>query len=233
MFLTIVVLLLLILSIALSGCRTIEVTKEVPVQAVFQGTVAEDYTTEQVGEVGIYSYIVHYMDSSKSGGFAYVINQYYVTPNEYYNLVGSVKKEKHLGNIGTSLATFKVLDGPIAAAATGQVELPAGEGQEDVVVEMDAGAAGTGEQGESVPAAPVDNDGNYTDDQLSDIWSTRTIYRNSDGAPIVITPDGNGNWVDAYGNSYWYESEEDVYDQNGLDYYWHGEAGDVAFMPVS
>lgn len=31
MFLTIVVLLLLILSIALSGCRTIEVTKEVPV----------------------------------------------------------------------------------------------------------------------------------------------------------------------------------------------------------
>ena len=31
MFLMIVVLLLLILSIALSGCRTIEVTKEVPV----------------------------------------------------------------------------------------------------------------------------------------------------------------------------------------------------------
>ena len=183
-----------------------------------------NYTTEQVGEVGTYSYIVHYMDSAKSGGFNYVINQYYVAPAEYYNLVGSVKKEKYLGDIGTALATFKVLEGPIAQAATGQVELPAGS-SEGGAVEMDAS---TGES-----PAPVNNDGSYTEEQLSDIWSTRTIYRNSDGAPIVVTPDGEGSWVDEYGNTYnWYENDEDVYDQDGVDYYWHGEAGDVAFMPV-
>ena len=188
-----------------------------------------NYTTEEVGPVGIYSYIVHYMDSKKSGGYNYVINQYYVTDDEYYNLVGSVKKEKYLGDIGTALASFKVLDGPISQAATGAVQ----------TVEMDE--TGTGEStpdageassagGEGVPFQG--NTGSYTEEQLSDIWSTRTIYRNSDGVPIVVTPDGAGGWVDEYGNSYYYETDEDVYDQNGVDYYWHGEAGDVAFMPV-
>ena len=61
---------------------------------------------------------------------------------------------------------------------------------------------------------------------------TRTIYRNSDGHPLVITPDGNGNWVDFDGNTYRFVNNEDVYDQNDVDYYWHGEGADVYYMPV-
>ena len=67
---------------------------------------------------------------------------------------------------------------------------------------------------------------------LTDTNQTRTIYRNSDGHPLVITPDGNGNWVDFDGNTYRFVNNEDVYDQNDVDYYWHGEGADVYYMPV-
>ena len=71
-----------------------------------------------------------------------------------------------------------------------------------------------------------------TQEQLTDTSQTRTIYRNSDGHPLVITPDGNGNWVDFDGNTYRFVNNEDVYDQNDVDYYWHGEGADVYYMPV-
>ena len=71
-----------------------------------------------------------------------------------------------------------------------------------------------------------------TQEQLTDTNQTRTIYRNSDGHPLVITPDGNGNWVDFDGNTYRFVNNEDVYDQNDVDYYWHGEGADVYYMPV-
>ena len=71
-----------------------------------------------------------------------------------------------------------------------------------------------------------------TDDPDYDTNQTRTIYRNSDGHPLVITPDGNGNWVDFDGNTYRFVNNEDVYDQNDVDYYWHGEGADVYYMPV-
>ena len=67
----------------------------------------------------------------------------------------------------------------------------------------------------------------------SDTNLTRTIYRNSDGQPIVISADGNGGWVDEYGNVYRFaDNEIDVYDQDDVDYYWHGEAADVYYMPI-
>ena len=72
----------------------------------------------------------------------------------------------------------------------------------------------------------------FTDAQLSDTSQTRTIYRNSDGKALVITPDGNGSWVDFDVNTYSFANDEDVYDQNGVDYYYHGEAADVYYMPV-
>jgi len=68
--------------------------------------------------------------------------------------------------------------------------------------------------------------------QLSNTDETRTIYRNSDGHPLVITPDGNGSWVDFDGNTYNFTSDEDAYDENGTSYYWHGEGADVYYMPV-
>ena len=54
----------------------------------------------------------------------------------------------------------------------------------------------------------------------------------SDGRPLVIQPDGNGNWVDFDGNTYSFADEQDAYDAEGNSYYWHGEAADVYYMPV-
>ena len=64
----------------------------------------------------------------------------------------------------------------------------------------------------------ISNSAGFTQEQLTDTNQTRTIYRNSDGHPLVITPDGNGNWVDFDGNTYRFVNNEDVYDQNDVDY---------------
>ena len=48
----------------------------------------------------------------------------------------------------------------------------------------------------------------------------------------MITPNGDGTWSDFDGNTYDFVNEEDVYDQNGVDYYYHGEGADVYYMPV-
>ena len=61
----------------------------------------------------------------------------------------------------------------------------------------------------------ISNSAGFTDEQLSNTDETRTIYRNSDGHPLVITPDGNGSWVDFDGNTYNFTSDEDAYDESG------------------
>lgn len=74
--------------------------------------------------------------------------------------------------------------------------------------------------------------GSTGDAALSDTNQTRTIYDNDDGRPRVIYADGNGGWYDDNGNSYQFLTDEDVYDQDGKDFYYHGEAADVYYMPV-
>ena len=64
-----------------------------------------------------------------------------------------------------------------------------------------------------------------------DTDQTRTIYRNSDGYPLVIYPNGDGTWCDDDGNTYDFANGEDVYDENGVDYYYHGEPAYVRYMP--
>lgn len=70
-----------------------------------------------------------------------------------------------------------------------------------------------------------------TDDPDYDTDQTRTIYRNSDGYPLVIYPNGDGTWCDDDGNTYSFVTGEDVYDENGVDYYYHGEPAYVRYMP--
>ena len=76
--------------------------------------------------------------------------------------------------------------------------------------------------------------GGFTDEQLSNTNETRTIYRNSDGKPRVIVPDGNGKWMDNEGNRFTFSTEHDcdVYEEDGTSFYWHGEGADVYYMPV-
>ena len=70
-----------------------------------------------------------------------------------------------------------------------------------------------------------------TDDPDYDTNQTRTIYRNSDGYPLVIYPNGDGSWCDDDGNTYTFSTDEDVYDENGGDYYYGGEPAYVRYMP--
>ncbi len=168
-----------------------------------------NFTTTSIGSVDVYSYAVHYLDTSKSEGYPYAIYRYFVTPNEYYSITGNVKTDDNFDRIMRSINSFKVMSSSaISSAATGEpIE----------------------QEGAAIASAQSSTD--YTDEQLSDTGSTRTIYRNSDAEPVVIVPDGNGGWTDSFGNSYRFENDEDVYDQNDEDYWWGGEAGDVAFMP--
>ncbi|MBR2765330.1 MAG: hypothetical protein IKE03_05045 [Blautia sp.] len=209
--------------------------------------VIEDYSATNENGVNIYDYTVHYLNTAKSGGFAYAINKFYVTADEYYNLAAMAKNEACLSAVRNCVGSFKVLDGSVfqsvavgndppqeaAAADTVSMDTPADTAAQTGVQTdgSDDGAQADGyDTGASAPV--VDDSGTYSEDELSNTDLTRTIYRNSDGTPIVITPDGNGNWVDSYGNSYWFSNDEDVYDQDDVDYYWHGEAGDVAYMTV-
>ena len=86
---------------------------------------------------------------------------------------------------------------------------------------------------EIVVVTPPDQAGCISDEALVDTNQTRTIYRNSDGQPLVVKNDGTGVWKDDAGNTYDFrDNGMDVYDQNDVDYYYHGEAADVYYMPV-
>ena len=167
----------------------------------------QGYTMTSTGTVDVYAYTVHYLNTSKSEGILYAIYRYYAAPNEYYSIAANVKREDSYPKILRSISTFNVMSSSaISSAANGENIIP------------------------ETPSAPAQESSDFTEEQLADIYSTRTIYDNVDGSPIVIYMDAEGNWTDNGGNSYRFETEQDVYDQNDKDYYWHGEAGDVAFM---
>ena len=94
-----------------------------------------------------------------------------------------------------------------------------------------AADAGSSDGGDGSSSGTT-NSGGFTDEQLSNTDETRTIYNNDDGAPKVIQKDANGNWVDFDGNVYNFANDQDVYAEDGTDYYWHGEGADVYYMPV-
>lgn len=193
----------------------------------------QNYTSNEVSGVNVYSYVVKMLNKEKSGGYAYVVNKFFSNDNEYYNLSGSVKQDsaEALSSMQKAIDSFQIKgNSTLKPAATGgnagsDGNAAAGQGGEN------GGAAG-GDGQQSSDGSSSGSGGNISDAALSDNSQTRTIYRNSDGQPLVITNDGSGNWVDENGNSYDFATDEDVYDQDGTDYYYHGEAADVYYMPV-
>ena len=198
------------------------------------------YSASDVNGVNVYSYNVKYNNTEKTDGIAWAVKRVYANDGEFYSIEASIRKddEKLLKKAEDSVASFQILgDSSLKSAAPKQSEdkkaeggNTSGEGQN---------ADGTSSEGTGSDAGTSDgsssgttNSGGFTDAQLSDTSQTRTIYRNSDGQPLVIFPDANGNWVDKDGNSYRFANDEDVYDQNDVDYYYHGEAADVYYMPV-
>ncbi|MCI6005390.1 MAG: PsbP-related protein [Blautia sp.] len=213
-----------------------------------QGTDFEiqNYTATDVNGVHVYSYVTKMLNTEKSDGFVYVVNKVFANDEEYYTIQGSVRTEDALSKIKESVDSFAILgDSTLKSAAPGS-----GSGSTAAAGNTDGAASGStdGTASANTPAESSDgtdgsqtsggetsgitNSGGFTQEQLTDTNQTRTIYRNSDGHPLVITPDGNGNWVDFDGNTYEFANDEDVYDQDGVDYYYHGEGADVYYMPV-
>lgn len=218
-----------------------------------QGTDFEiqDYKSEDVNGIGVYSYVTKMINTEKSDGALYVIHKVFANAGEYYTIEASVKNEAALASVKNAVDSFKILGNstlkeaaPGTAPAAGSTTGTDGAGTADAADNNAGTNAAAGENSGADAAAGTDagsdesassgttNSGGFTEEQLSNTDATRTIYRNSDGHPIVIQPDGNGSWVDFDGNTYNFANDEDVYAEDGTDYYWHGEAADVYYMPV-
>lgn len=228
-----------------------------------QGTDFEiqDYKSEDVNGIGVYSYVTKMINTEKSDGALYVIHKVFANAGEYYTIEASVKNEAALASVKNAVDSFKILGNstlkeaaPGTAPAAGSITGTDGAGTADAADNNAGTNAAAGENSGADAAAGTDagttdttgtdtgsdesassgttNSGGFTEEQLSNTDATRTIYRNSDGHPIVIQPDGNGSWVDFDGNTYNFANDEDVYAEDGTDYYWHGEAADVYYMPV-
>lgn len=195
------------------------------------------YSASDVNGVNVYSYNVKYNNTDKTDGIAWAVKRVYANDGEFYSIEASIKKddEKLLKKAEDSVASFQILgDSSLKSAAPQQAEGNT-DGNTSAEGQTGEGASGSTSSGEGTSegsSSGTTNSGGFTDAQLSDTSQTRTIYRNSDGQPLVIFPDANGNWVDKDGNSYRFANDEDVYDQNDVDYYYHGEAADVYYMPV-
>ena len=220
----------------------------------------QDYTSNDVNGIGVYSYTTKMLNTDKSGGDLYVVHKVFANDTEYYNIEASVKSEDALDSIKAAVASFQILgDSSLKEAAPKQAAAPAADNSSaDNAAADNSGAAASDNAGNTDASTSTDgttadgssndasqaadngtastdtstNSGGFTDEQLSNTDETRTIYRNSDGHPLVIQPDGNGNWVDFDGNTYSFADEQDAYDADGNSYYWHGEAADVYYMPV-
>lgn len=246
----------------------------------------QDYKADQKDGINIYSYTVKYKDTTKSDGYVYAINKYFVNDSEYYSIVASVKTEDALKKVQESVDSFAILgDSTLKSAANGSAAKTAGKtdnsnSASDSSASADSSSTadgtstdsstsdGTSTDGTSTDGTTSDSttsdgstssdgsttsdgssdgststdssssgaivNGGFTDEQLGNTDETRTIYRNSDGKPRVIVPDGNGAWMDNEGNRFTFSTEYDcdVYEEDGTSFYWHGEAADVYYMPV-
>ena len=185
----------------------------------------QEYSANDVNGIGVYSYTTKMLNTDKSNGNLYVVHKVFANDTEYYTIDAGVKTEDALASVKAAVESFQILgDSTLKEAAPQQAPI-----ENTAATDGTANAAATDNSDSSGTAT---NSGGFTEEQLTNTDETRTLYRNSDGHPFVITPDGNGNWVDSDGNVYNFIDEQDAYDAEGNSYYWHGEAADVYYMPV-
>lgn len=217
----------------------------------------QEYSANDVNGIGVYSYTTKMLNTDKSNGNLYVVHKVFANDTEYYTIDAGVKTEDALASVKAAVESFQILgDSTLKEAAPQQAPIE-NTAQTDAntsdAAAQPAADANTGDAAAngSTDAAATDgtanaaatdnsdssgtatNSGGFTEEQLTNTDETRTLYRNSDGHPFVITPDGNGNWVDSDGNVYNFIDEQDAYDAEGNSYYWHGEAADVYACTVS
>jgi hypothetical protein len=193
----------------------------------------QDYTSAEEDGYNVYSYVVK---MTNTDDYTYKICRYLASDSEYYILTGTVTKDdaQTLANVQNSMDTFQVLSAESTIHTTQSTAQESGDGT-DAASGDASGESATTDDGSTEQAAANGGIVPYRDNpDNTDNTKTRTIYRNSDGHPLVISINSDGVWVDADGNQYRFSTlnECDVYDQNDVDYYYHGEAADVYYMPV-
>ena len=197
--------------------------------------ISEYSNGDEAGANVIY-YVVKYNDTEKTEGVAQRIHKYISNDTEYYEITAETQAadDAALTTIKTAIDSFRILnDSALKDAATGASAAPAAEGTET--------AEGEGTEGGAVVDAEPAEEGTssgsiHSDEDLADNSRTRTIYTNDGaGTPIVVSNNGDGTWSDRNGNTYRFDSSDEsiVYDSDDVDYYYGGEAGDVAYMPIT
>ena len=168
----------------------------------------QDYTASDVEGVGVYSYTVKYTDASKSGGYVYAIHKIYKSSDEYYNICGSVVDEASYAGVKAAVDSFGIAgESSLKAAAPVQSSDSADgstEGSTDgstdgkhrvqVLILRPQVMEAVMEQSQTLADLPRNSLPIPTRPELF----TATPM----DIPLVITPDGNGNWVDFDGNTY-------------------------------
>ena len=181
----------------------------------------QEYSANDVNGIGVYSYTTKILNTDKSNGNLYVVHKVFANDTEYYTILGDSTLKEAAPQQAPIENTAQTDANTGDAAANGSTDAAATDGTANAAATDNSDSSGT-----------ATNSGGFTEEQLTNTDETRTLYRNSDGHPFVITPDGNGNWVDSDGNVYNFIDEQDAYDAEGNSYYWHGEAADVYYMPV-
>lgn len=105
-----------------------------------QGTDFEiqNYNSTNVNGVGIYSYTVKYLNTEKSGGYAYAVKKVYANESEYYSITGSVVNDASLTGIQTAVDSFQI----IGASSTLAVADTTADGTADGTQTTDGTASG-------------------------------------------------------------------------------------------
>lgn len=201
---------------------------------VVEGTDFEiqDYQSQKISGVDVYTYTVRYTNAEKGGGYLAVENYVIADSNEFYSIAGSVKENATLEKVQASLKTFKILgeDSALRSATGTSSSDTAAQGSDDDE-STDNGETGTsGETGgtgtdgssdagtgtgtsdsDSTDYTDTSAGGSYVDGSAMDLYT-------SGGVAFRIYQDGSGNWIDGDGNTFSFGSDGSVYDQYG-NYY--------------
>ena len=169
----------------------------------------QDYKSEEVSGVNVYSYTVHYLTDKSD--YKYVVNKYFTdNTTEFYSVAGSVKDEKmHWQEIKTSVDSFTISGDSCTESSRQQEKLQEAVQQvqlrtalqelqmEQRLAGTDGTASGTVHQME---AASAGTDGSYSDtssDGSSDYSSSDyTSDGSSDGSYDYDDGSSNGYYAD-------------------------------------
>ena len=145
----------------------------------------QDYKADQKDGINIYSYTVKYKDTTKSDGYVYAINKYFVNDSEYYSLVASVKKEDALKKVQESVDSFAILgDSTLKSAANGSAAKTAGKGNaaasSDGSASADGNAAASSDgaaDGTTAADGSTSTDGSAASDGTSTDGSSTSFFQ--------------------------------------------------------